>query len=279
VQDVVEEYVRASVVDEAGIVDPVGATARLTAAARARETERPDSLFSDPFAAELAGAEGFVALDRQNAARSGDREVVANPGFAIRTQFFDEFLLRETVGRHVEQVVLIAAGLDTRAYRLAWPGQTDLFELDQPEVLAYKEAILNPLGAQPTARLHSVAIDLRSPWSDALVKAGYQPDRPTAWLAEGLTFYLDESVVRRLFASIASLASRADRVGTDFVAIPPPGVDAATGFTTDDPVGLLRAWGWDAQRYNYDEECARLGRPWPYPGRPQSCMVIASTKN
>jgi methyltransferase (TIGR00027 family) len=110
------------VVGEAGIVDPVGGTARLTAAARARETERQDSLFSDPFAAELAGAEGFAALDRQDAARAGGGERVANPVFAIRTRFFDEFLLQETREQQIGQVVLVAAGLDTRALRLVWPG-------------------------------------------------------------------------------------------------------------------------------------------------------------
>jgi methyltransferase (TIGR00027 family) len=167
--------VGASVVGEAGIVDPVGATARLTAAARAREAERPDSLFFDPFAAELAGAEGFAALDRQNAARSGDGEVVANPVFAIRTRFFDEFLLREATERHVDQIVLVAAGLDTRAFRLAWPAQTHLFELDQPEVLAYKRAILDRIGAEPVAHLRSVAIDLRTAWADALTHRSWLP--------------------------------------------------------------------------------------------------------
>lgn len=266
-------------VGEAGIVDPVGATARLTAAARARETERQDGLFSDPFAAELAGAEGFAALDRQDAARSGRGEVVANPVFAIRTRFFDEFLLREVAERQVGQVLLVAAGLDTRAFRLAWPAGVHVFELDQPEVLAYKRAILRSARAEPAAHLHSVAIDLRTPWSHALLEAGYRRDTPAAWLAEGLTFYLDEIVVHRLFADIASLALSGDRVGADFVAIAPPGVEAATPFTTDDPVALLRAWGWDARRYSYEEEGARLARPWPYPGQPKGCMVIASANN
>jgi methyltransferase (TIGR00027 family) len=267
------------VVGGAGIADPVGATARLTAAARARETERQDGLFSDPFAAELAGAEGFAALDRQEAARAGGGEVVANPAFAIRTRFFDEFLLREATERQVGQVVLVAAGLDTRPFRLAWPAGVHVFELDQPEVLAYKQAILSRARAEPATQLHSVAIDLRTPWSGALLKTGYRRDRPAAWLAEGLTFYLEEIVVRRLFTDIASLVLRGDRVGADFVAIAPPGVEAATGFTTDDPIALLRAWGWNAHQYSYDEEGARLGRSWPYPGQPKGCMVIASARN
>jgi methyltransferase (TIGR00027 family) len=266
------------VVDESRIVDPVGATARLTAAARARETERPDSLFSDPFAAALAGADGFAALDRQDAARAGGGELVANPVFAIRTRFFDEFLLQETGVRHVGQVVLVAAGLDTRAFRLSWPPEVHVFELDRPEVLAYKEAILgSPRVETAAAHRHSVAIDLREPWSDALVDAGYRPDRAAAWLAEGLTFYLDDAVVQRLFTDIASLSSTGDRLGTDFVALAPPGVEAATGFTTDDPVALLQTWGWDAREYRYDEQGARLGRPWPYPGQPRGCMVVATS--
>lgn len=259
------------------IGDPVGATARLTAAARARETEQQDGLFSDPFAAELAGAEGFAALDRQDAARSGGGEVVANPVFAIRTRFFDEFLLREVTQRQVGQIVLVAAGLDTRAFRLHWPAGVDVFELDQPEVLAYKREILSRASGEPRARLHSVAVDLRAPWSDALVDTGYRRDRSAAWLAEGLTFYLNETVLRRLFDDIEALALSGDRVGTDFVAVAPPGVEAATGFTTDDPVALLRGWGWDAHEYRYDDEGARLGRPWPYPGQPRGCMVVATS--
>jgi hypothetical protein len=79
-----------------------------------------------------------------------------------------------------------------------------------------------------------------------------------------------------MFAGIASLATRDDRAGVDFVAIPPPGVEAATGFTTDDPVALLQAWGWDGSTHSYAEEGARLGRPWPYPDPPRGCMVVAT---
>jgi methyltransferase (TIGR00027 family) len=262
--------------DDLSIVDAVGATARLTAAARARETDRADRLFADPFAAQLAGAEGFAALDRHNAGRAVGSALVENPVFAIRTRFFDDFLLREASERDVRQIVLVAAGLDTRAFRLAWPTQVQIYELDQPEVLAYKHAILADARAEPAAHLHSIAVDLRKPWSEPLIEAGYRRHEAAAWLAEGLTFYLNEPVVQQLFDDIGALAASGDRFGTDFVAIPPPEIDAEIRFTTSDPVGLLRAWGWDAQQYSYDVEGAQLGRPWPYPGRPNGWMVTAT---
>jgi methyltransferase (TIGR00027 family) len=257
------------------IVDPVGATSRLTAAARARETEHSDRLFADPHAAELAGPQGLAALDRHNAARSGGAPLKANPVFAVRTRFSDDFLMAETTQRRARQVVLLAAGLDTRAFRLRWPPNVELYELDQPEVLAYKDAMLRSRRAEPTCERKVAPVDLQEQWAPALLTAGYRPGKPAAWLAEGLTFYLDESAVHRLFTDIATLASPGDGLGTDFVSAPPSGVETLVGFMTDDPTPLLRECGWDAEQYDYDVEGERLGRPWPYPERPQGCMTIA----
>src|SRR4051812_4573697 len=117
-------------------MDPVGFTARMTAAARARETARPDCLIKDEFAAVLAGSEGFAFLDRNDEVLGGPR-----PTYAVRTHFHDEHLLSATKKLAIRQVVLLAAGLDTRAFRLEWPLGVDLYELDQPEVLAYKAAL------------------------------------------------------------------------------------------------------------------------------------------
>src|SRR5215831_20798496 len=119
----------------------LGSTARWTAGVRARESLREDRLFSDPWAAALAGVEGQEWAEY----RSGDDGV----SIAIRTRFFDDFLQHVTGEYAIRQIVLMAAGLDTRAFRLSWPEQTRLFELDQPQVLQYKERILRSAGAQP----------------------------------------------------------------------------------------------------------------------------------
>jgi methyltransferase (TIGR00027 family) len=257
------------------IIDPVGATSRATAAARARESKRVDHLFLDPLAASLAGAEGFAALDRHNAARAVGGAMVENPIFAIRTRFFDDLLLTEARNRNARQVVIVAAGLDTRAFRLPWPPDVDLFELDQPQVLAYKDEVLSSLEVEPGCRRHGIGVDLRESWTPALRDAGYRPDKPSVWLAEGLTFYLDEAAVRGLFTDIASLAAEGDALGTDFVAVAPPSFEALTRFTSEDATGLLTACGWDSKNFFYELEGERFGRPWPYPGRRRGYMAVA----
>jgi methyltransferase (TIGR00027 family) len=260
---------------ESTIIDPIGATSRLTAAARARENLRTDPLFLDPWADALAGAEGFAAFDRHNAARAVGGEFVENPTFAIRTRFFDDLLLAEARERNVRQIVIVAAGLDTRAFRLQWPPETDLYELDQPQVLAYKNEIVPADTADPTCRRHVVGVDLRQPWVPALCTAGFSRDRPSVWLAEGLTFYLDEAAVRRLFTDVAGIAAAGDTLGVDFVSVAPPDVGPLVRFTTDDATGLLRVCGWDSERMFYDLEGERLGRRWPYPGRPNGYIAVA----
>jgi methyltransferase (TIGR00027 family) len=257
------------------IVDPVGATSRLTAAARARETARADRLFDDRFAAHLAGPDGFEALDRHDAGLAAAGRASPNPAFSIRTRFFDDFLLAHTAERQVRQVVLVAAGLDTRAFRLPWPTQTRVFELDQAEVLGYKDAILREHDGAPTCDRIVVPVDLREPWRDRLVDAGYRTGNPAVWLAEGLTFYLGESAVRNLFRDIGQLAHAGDALGCDFVMQLPPEVDAAKGFTTADPEALFRDCGWRCEQYGFDGESERLGRPWPSPVGPYGYMTIA----
>jgi methyltransferase (TIGR00027 family) len=229
----------------------------------------------DPMAAALTGAEGFAALDRHNAGRAVAGERVANPTFAVRTRFFDDLLMAEVRERNVRQVVIVAAGLDTRAFRLPWPPEMDLYELDQPQVLAYKDQVLVSAGAEPTCQRHAIGVDLREPWTPALREAGFRRNEPSVWLAEGLTFYLDEAAVRTLFADIAAVAKAGDALGADFVSVPPPAVETLTRFTTEDATGLLTACGWDSKQFFYDLEGERLGRAWPYPGRPNGYIAVA----
>jgi methyltransferase (TIGR00027 family) len=166
------------------------------AAARAHESERPHRLLDDPLAATLAGPEGFAWLNRMEPV----------PGFGgpalyvvVRTRFFDDFLLYACRGVGVRQVVLLAAGMDARAFRLNWPSGTRLYELDRPEVLDAKDEVLTRTDARPACERRTIGTDLgHASWPKALSEAGYRAREPSVWLMEGLLFYLDETAVRSL---------------------------------------------------------------------------------
>ena len=137
--------------------NPIAPTSRWMAAARARESERADRLFDDPLAAALAGPEGFAWLERMESAARSD-----SPGLypVIRTRFFDDFLLDACRRSGVRQVVLAAAGLDTRAFRLNWPPQVRLYEMDLPEVLDAKEEVIEAAGARAICERYTLRVDL-----------------------------------------------------------------------------------------------------------------------
>ena len=94
---------------------------------------------------------------------------------AVRTKFFDEFFLDATKAG-IKQAVILASGLDSRAYRLTWPAGTVVYEVDQPQVIEFKTRTLAELGAAPTADRRVVAIDLRDDWPAALRAAGFDPE-------------------------------------------------------------------------------------------------------
>ena len=250
-------------------MDPVGFTARMTAAARARETGRADCLFTDPFAAALAGPEGFAFLDRHDDAFGSPQQ-----NFAVRTRFHDDHLLTATRDFGIRQVVLLAAGLDTRAFRLDWPSGVDLYELDQSEVLAYKETVLGAMAGQPRCTRHVVAVDLREAWPAVLLGAGYRSQEPTAWVAEGFIFYLPEVAVGRLLDDVAGLSAAGSRLNSDlptltflrsadaqaFVELYAT-LGAPFQFATDNPVSFFRRHGWNAGGVRADVQGAQLGRP------------------
>src|SRR5438132_13080729 len=144
-------------------------TARWTAAVRARENRRPDRIFEDPWAEVLAG----------------DAIADESPNAVIRTRFFDEFLARATAGQGIRQIVLVASGMDARAYRRLWPDGTCVYELDRPELLELKDRLLREAGARPTCARQSVGVDLTERWTAALEEAGFDSSTPSAWLAEG----------------------------------------------------------------------------------------------
>lgn len=194
--------------DSWDITESVGATAVGVAAMRARETARPDALFRDPYAAELVEAvgSGWDKILRGQVGTDAERSRLYGPLNAMmtaRTVYIDEYF-GAVCAAGVRQVVILAAGLDARAYRLEWPSGTVLFELDQPKVLEFKASAL--AGKQPAADRREVAIDLRQDWPKALRESGFDPALPTAWLAEGLLRYLPGEAQDRLFDNIAALS-------------------------------------------------------------------------
>ena len=213
--------------DSWDIATSVGMTAVMVAAARARETDSADPLIRDPYARVLvAGAdtgtwEKFLDPAMQERVAAADPEATAMfanmLGYqAVRTHFFDAFFTG-AVAAGIRQVVILASGLDSRAYRLDWPAGTVVYEIDQPKVLEYKSATLTREGVRPTAERREVAIDLRQDWPAALSAAGFDPGRPTAWLAEGLLMYLPAEAQDRLFEQITDLSAPGSRVSAESV--------------------------------------------------------------
>jgi methyltransferase (TIGR00027 family) len=222
------------------LASSVGATATMVAAARAMASNAEHPLIDDPFAAPLVRA---VSVDLFTRLASGDLRPEdldddADAGMqrmtdnmAVRTKFFDEFFLDATGGGNptqataagIRQAVILAAGLDSRAYRLRWPAGTVVYEIDQPDVIEFKTRALADLGAKPTADRRTVAIDLRYDWPSALIEAGFDPNQPTAWSAEGLLGYLPPEAQDRLLDTITEISAPGSRFGTESA----PNIDPA----------------------------------------------------
>ncbi|MEV5649926.1 SAM-dependent methyltransferase [Nocardia sp. NPDC052254] len=216
--------------DSWDITESVGATALGVAAMRAGETRRPDALFTDPFAERLVDAAGSgwstimrAQIAAMDAARTGAPDPGDDPGEAnednlyrplaamliARTVYFDEYFAAATAAG-IGQIVILASGLDARAYRLEWPHGTVVFEIDQPKVLAFKDSVLADVA--PAADRRAVATDLRRNWPEALRDNGFDPAKPTAWLAEGLLRYLPGEAQDRLFDALAALSAPGSRM-------------------------------------------------------------------
>jgi methyltransferase (TIGR00027 family) len=210
------------------IATSVGTTAVMVAAARAAETDKPDPLIRDPYAKVLVSEAGTGVwenmLDDALIAKVEAFDAEAAAIFrhmrsyqAVRTHFFDaHFAAATTAG--IRQVVLLASGLDSRAYRLDWPKDTTVYEIDQPKVLAYKSSTLVAHGATPSADRREVPIDLRQDWPAALIAEGFNPKVPTAWLAEGLLMYLPADAQDRLFTQVTELSSPGSRLAAETAA-------------------------------------------------------------
>lgn len=203
------------------LASSVGATATMVATARALATKEAEPLISDPYADPLVravGVEFFInLLDGQIdlTGEVGTAAAMMTNLMAVRTKFFDDFFTSATAAG-IRQAVILAAGLDSRAYRLDWPAGTVVYEIDQPEVIAAKTGTMAEIGATPTCERRTVAIDLREDWPAALRAAGFDSSAPTAWIAEGLLIYLPPEAQDKLFDNITALSAPGSRLATEF---------------------------------------------------------------
>jgi methyltransferase (TIGR00027 family) len=202
----------------------VGTTATMVAAARAIATN--DGVIDDPFAGPLVRAVGVDFLTRWATGEltSSDVDEEGNgwglaqmpAAMAARTRYFDEFFANAAAAG-IRQAVILASGLDARAYRLDWPAGMTVFEIDQPAVIDFKTTTLSGLGAEPKAELRTVAVDLRDDWPAALKAAGFDTSEPSAWIAEGLYGYLPPEAQDRLLDAVTELSAPGSRLGSEAV--------------------------------------------------------------
>ncbi len=305
--------------DSWDIATSVGATAVMVALARARETASAEPLIRDQFAEPLVSTPELEGVREQVAAwwagepDDGSEDEAANFAVdaqnminyqAVRTHFFDAYFADATEAG-VRQVVILAAGLDSRAYRLAWPDDTVVYEIDLPKVLEYKAETLAGHGATPIADRREVPVDLRHDWPQALRGAGFDATRPTAWLAEGLLPFLPAAAQEAMFAAIDSLSGSGSRVAVEIFGVDPEKRreaqekwaelkarrEARGQDTSFNPFDLwfddegrpdcadwFTAHGWTSQTVNACEEALRLGRAPQSEDRPFANSFVTATK-
>jgi methyltransferase (TIGR00027 family) len=243
------------------ITESVGVTALGVAAARMAETESDDPLIHDPFARVFLEAAGDGMWNWFGSGNLPPEIVEAEPDvplrmqgmrdyMATRTMFFDQFVL-DAAKAGVRQVVILAAGLDARPWRLPWPDGVTVYELDQPKVLEFKSSTLAERGAEPTVNVVKVPVDLRHDWPKALQQAGFDPGAPSAFTAEGLLPFLPSEAQDLLFERVHALTAPGSRV-----AVEAPGPDFMN------PEALERQ---RAQMQRYRELAARLQRDEDFP--------------
>jgi methyltransferase (TIGR00027 family) len=211
----------------------VGATATMVAAGRARASIANHPVIQDQFARPLVQAVGVDFFTRWAAGEldPADTDIPDHPWgmqpmtdlLAVRTRFIDRFV-HDAAAAGVRQAVIVASGLDARGYRLTWPSDMTVFEIDQPQVIEFKATTLAALGAEPTVDLRAVPIDLRDDWPAALVQAGFDTTRPTAWIAEGLLAFLPPEAQDRLLDNITGLSSQGSRLVAEIFLTSPESV-------------------------------------------------------
>jgi methyltransferase (TIGR00027 family) len=301
--------------DSWDIATSVGATAVMVALARAAETASADPLIRDQFAEPLVSTPELAGVREQVHAWWAGPDEDEDPDFtpnsqnminyqAVRTHFFDAYFA-EAAAAGIRQVVILAAGLDSRAYRLDWPTGTVVYEIDLPKVLEYKAETLAGHGAAPAADRRPVAVDLRHDWPQALRDTGFDTTRPTAWLAEGLLPFLPGAAQEAMFTSIDMLSGSGSQVAVEIF-----GVDEEKRKEAEEKWAQLRAkreargedtsfnpfdlwfddegrpdcadWfaahGWTTRSVNARDEALRLGRPPQSDERPFANSFVTASK-
>lgn len=265
-------------------MEQVSRTAQWIAAARAVESSRgSERLFVDDMAHELAKPDGYELLDRYGGGGLVDF-------IAIRTKYFDDRMraIREELG--IAQIVLVAAGMDTRAYRLRWPEGTSFYELDHAALLTEKSRRLATLGAIPSVHRIEVPADLAEPWCHLLLGRGFDSAKPTLWLAESLLFYLSATQVSGLLSTLRALSAPGSRLLTDLpneVLLASPLTQSflsslrADGvpwlFGSDDPASLLREHGWECRELKEPGEEGAGKEHWKYRVLPRHINGVPRT--
>ena len=216
--------------DSWDLATSVGATATMVAAARAVATKADNPLIDDSFAEPLVRAVGIEFLARwvSGDIDAADVDVADDPWglqrmtdlLTARTRYFDAFF-RNAMTAGIRQAVILASGLDARAYRFSWPDGATVFEIDQPQVIEFKTATLAGLNARPTVDLRVVPIDLRQDWPTALRTAGFDAEQPSAWIAEGLLAFLPPDAQDRLLDNITELSAAGSRLAAEIFVNPP----------------------------------------------------------
>jgi methyltransferase (TIGR00027 family) len=264
-------------------MQPVSYTAQWTAAIRALESERgADALFQDDLARRLSEPDGFRLIDRYRG--GGVKEFVV-----IRTLYFDEASAAVLAARpDLRQIAIVAAGMDTRAFRLAWPDDARVYEIDHEALLAEKARRLAEAGATPRTARVPVPADLAQGWREPLLAAGFDPAAPTLWLVEGLLFFLTEAQARAVLATCRALGGPDSRLVVDMTSAALLKSPFSRGFLatleadgnpwrfgTDEPERFLAEAGWRVEDLKEPGAPGAGAGRWPYPTRPREIRGVA----
>jgi len=258
-------------VDDEERLTAVGATAVTVALCRAQESRRPHPWFVDPIAEHVAEI------------AEPARDVTPRPGLvfwiAVRTRFLDE-LVTDAVRRGIDQVAILGAGLDARAFRLDWPANVTIFEVDRAPVLALKQRLVTELGLEPRCERRAVVADVTEPvFTQLLAEQGWRSERPTCWISEGLLVYLEPAARDSLLGRLAALSGAGSRLGATAttakraaqVALFRSGIDG-------DPAQWLDHLGWHAGIDELPETAAKFGRPLPAKAATSASAILIDAR-
>ena len=250
-------------------------TAQWTAAARAIEHQRPDRLCNDHLARILAAPKGFDLLKQYGGA--GLQDFVA-----IRTHYFDQAIMQLTKMHNIRQVVMIAAGMDTRAYRLEWPAQSILYEIDYESLHKEKQNRLAQYTSTLQLDCRSIHADLSTAWEKPLINAGFNPMQPTLWIAEAIFFFFSDAMVQAILQKMGLLSAKTSYLIVDVLnqyslkniasqpflnALKQEGIPWLFG--TDDPEIYFKQQHWSIIDIKEPGEPGAGEKRWAYPVYPR----------